>query len=188
MEFSIYRQLHKHPQIFRIARLWIRIGLPVPGRIKRQLANEIHVEMITRILDVVAEEGSITLERALKIHFLLGQEIAGQVKQFLSIDPINARDLSRIVDFLHDLLLIRGKRIVTDSSDLSVSHWDKCSLYQQLQRHDYGYLYCDLFQEMYKGVLSSINPEATANTLKTTRSRGCEYCELKTCLKNESCC
>lgn len=42
------------------------------------------------------------MEKALRVHFDIGTEIAGQVKGILAIEPNDARSLSRVIDFLHD--------------------------------------------------------------------------------------
>ncbi len=184
MEFSLYTFLKRHPLLFRIVKAWVKADLPIPCAIKRQLANEIHVEMIVRMMDFAVKNGSLGVEDAKKIHFDLGVEIAGQTQAFLSIDPDNASDMSRIIDFLHDLLFIKGKQTIKSTQKEAVSHWTNCSLYKQLLQNDNGVYYCHLYQEMYKGVLHGINPKAKANTLEITRSVGCDYCELKTWIEN----
>jgi len=110
MEFTIYKYFKKHPAQFKIAKLWVKLHLPLPERIKRQIANEIHAEMIIRLMDFTVKNKNLTIDDALRIHFNLGLEFAQQTKEFLSINPDNARDLSKIIDFLHDLLLIKGKK------------------------------------------------------------------------------
>ena len=180
MEFTIYKYFKKHPIQFKIAKLWIKLHLPLLERIKRQLANEIHTEMIIRLMDFTVKNKKLTIDDALKTHYDLGLELAQQTKEFLSINPNSAQDLSKVIDFLHDLLLIKGKTIIKISEKKAVSHWTRCSLYKQLLENDNGFYYCHLYQEMYKGVLCGVNPNARANTLNKTRSMGCEYCELKT--------
>jgi len=183
MEFTIYKYLKKHPFLFKIIKLWIRLNLPIPCRMKRQLANEIHTEMIIRLMDFTIKNTNLTIDDALKIHFQLGIELAEQTKEFLSINPENVRDLSKIIDFLHVLLFIREKEVIKITEKETISHWTGCSLYKQLLENDNGFYYCHLYQEMYKGVLFGINPKAKANTLKKTRSMNCKYCELKTWLE-----
>ncbi len=185
MEFTIYKYLKKRPFIFKIVKYYIKAKLPVPCAVKRQLANEIHTEMIIRLMDFIIKNEKLTIEDALKIHFKLGTQLAKQTKEFLSIDSKNAKDLSRIIDFLHDLLFIKGKDTIKQTKNEAISHWTQCSLYEQLLANDNGFYYCHLYQEMYKGVLFEINPKAKANTLEKTRSKGCEYCELKTWIENE---
>ncbi|MBC2716102.1 MAG: hypothetical protein HF978_12415 [Desulfobacteraceae bacterium] len=180
MEFSIYKYLKKHPLQFKLIKVWVKLNLPIPGIMKRQLANEIHTEMIVRLMDSTINEGSLTLDRALQIHYELGKELGNQVNDFLSVNPKSATDLSRIIDFLHDLLNIKGKKVIINSEKEAISHWTKCSLYKQLYSNKNGHYYCHLYQEIYKGVLFSINPKAKANNLDKTRSQGCDYCELKT--------
>jgi len=180
MEFTIYKFFKKHPILFKIAKLWIKLHFPLPERLKRQLANEIHTEMIIRLMDFTVKNKKLTIDDALKIHFDLGLELAQQTKEFLSINPNSAQDLSNVIDFLHDLLLIKGKKTIKATENEAVSHWTRCSLYKQLLKNENGFYYCHLYQEMYKGVLSGINPNAKANTLEKTRSMDCEYCELKT--------
>ena len=184
MEFSLYRYLKNHKILFRLIRAWIKLNLPVPGFIKRQLANEIHAEMIVRLMDFTVKNGRLTVDDALKIHFQLGIEISSQVREFLSVNPEDAVSLAKIIDFLHDLLLIKGKKTVAASRTSATSHWTKCSLYKQLLNSENGFYYCHLYQEMYKGVLYGINPKARANTLETTRSMHCDYCELITWIEN----
>ncbi|MFH2066125.1 MAG: hypothetical protein ABIK15_13065 [Pseudomonadota bacterium] len=180
MKFTIYAYLSKHPIQMKLMKYWVRLGLPVPSFLKRQVANEIHVEMIARLMDIVLKENTLTLERALQVHFDLGKEMAPQVKELLSINPNNAKSLSRIIDFLHDLLFITGKEIVEISPDKTTSHWHKCPLADQLSHTKGGAYYCHLFQEMYKGVLLGINPNARTNDLKMTKSQGFDCCELQT--------
>ncbi len=180
MEFTIYKYLKNYPFVFKIVKSWIKMKLPIPCAIKRQLANEIHTEMIIRLMDFTVKNKNLTVDDALKIHFQLGIELAEQTKEFLSINPKNVKNLSKIIDFLHDLLFIKGKVTVRDTKNETVSNWTGCSLYKQLLENDNGFYYCHLYQEMYKGVLFGINPKAKANTLEKTRSMKCEYCELKT--------
>lgn len=180
MEFTNYKYFKKHPVQFKIAKLWVRLHLPLPERIKRQLANEIHTEMIIRLMDFAVKNKNLTVADAITVHYNLGLELAQQTKEFLSINPDNAQDLSKVIDFLHDLLLIKGKKTIIANGNEAVSHWTACSLYKQLLANDNGFYYCHLYQEMYKGVLYGINPNARANTLEETRSMGCDYCELKT--------
>jgi len=183
MEFTIYKILKKYPGIYKIVKVWVKLKLPVPCRIKRQIANEIHTEMIIRLMDFTVKNKRLTIDDALKIHFDLGVELAYQTRDFLSIDSENVSDLSKVIDFLHDLLLIKGKTTIKATQNETISHWTNCSLYKQLLENDNGFYYCHLYQEMYKGVLFGMNPNAGANTLKKTRSMGCEYCELITWIK-----
>ncbi len=180
MEFTIYKYLKKRPFVFKVIKFWIKLGLPVPGTVKRRLANEIHTEMIVRLMDFTVKHKQLTVDDALQIHFELGKELAGQTKEFLSIDPESVKDLSKIIDFLHDLLFIKKKNTIKETKKETISRWTGCSLYKQLLKNDNGFYYCHLYQEMYKGVLFGINPKAKANTLERTRSMHCEYCELKT--------
>lgn len=184
MEFSIYKYLKQRPLLFILVKQWIKLNLPLPQIIKRQLANEIHAEMIARLMNQVIKYGNLTKEQAFQIHYDLGLEVGHITQEFLSLDPNNAKDLSRIIDFLHDLLNIKGKIQVKASTNEAVSHWKNCSLYNQLQNTPNGSFYCHLYQEMYKGVLHAINPKAYANDLVITRSQGHEYCELKTWISN----
>lgn len=182
MQFTIYRYLIKHPIQKKVVKYWIEINLPVPSFFKLQLANEIHAEMIIRLMGVVIKDGALTEDKARKVHFDLGKEIATQVEDLLSIAPNDARSLSTIIDFLHNLLFISGKKIIKSSKDQAVSHWHSCQLSGQLAnlKNDGGPYYCHLYQEMYKGVLHGINPNAKANNLEITQSQGCDYCELQT--------
>ncbi len=180
MEFTIYKYLKNHTFVFKVVKSWIKLKLPIPCRLKRQLANEIHTEMIIRLMDFTVKNKKLTIDNALKIHFELGVELAEQTKEFLSINPYDIKDLSKIIDFLHDLLLIKNKTTIRQTESENISQWTGCSLYKQLLENDNGFYYCHLYQEMYKGVLYGINPNAKANTLETTRSMKCEYCELKT--------
>lgn len=180
MEFTLYKNLKKHPITFKIVKYWVKLKFPVPNGIKRQLANEIHTEMIIRLMDFTVKNKNLTVDDALKIHYQLGVEMAEQTKEFLSINLESISDLSKIIDFLHDLLLIKGKSVIKRTKNETVSHWTGCSLYKQLLENDNGFYYCHLYQEMYKGVLFGINPSAKANTLEKTRSMNCDYCELKT--------
>jgi len=122
------------------------------------------------------------------VHFEIGKEIAEQVKEFLSVNPNDAASLSGIIDFLHGLLFISGKEIIENSQDKAVSHWRKCPLSNQLAglQEGGGPYYCHLFQEMYKGVLFGINPNARANDLEATRSQGFAYCELQTWIEQDA--
>jgi polyhydroxyalkanoate synthesis regulator phasin len=157
------------------------MDLPVPSFLKRQAANEIHAEMIIRLMDALIKEGNLTLEKALQVHYEMGQDISLQVKELLSIDENDAGSLSKIIDFIHDLLFISRKETVENSRERAVSHWHGCSLSGQLSAlKEGGPYYCHLYQEMYKGVLAGINSHAKTNDLEITRSQGCEYCRLET--------
>ncbi len=182
MRFQIYTYLSKHPIQMKIVKSWVGIGLPVPSIIKLQLANEIHAEMIARLMGTLIKDNGLSMEKALQVHFDIGTEIADQVKDFLAIDPNDARSLSRVIDFLHSTLLISGKKIVENSKTKAVSHWNNCPLSGHLLESEDGGgpYYCHLYQEMYKGVLHGINKNARANDLTITQSQGCEYCVLET--------
>ncbi len=180
MEFTIYKYLKNRPVLFNMVKWWIKMGFSVPCAIKRQLANEIHTEMIIRLMDFTVKNKHLTVDDALQIHFELGTELAKQTQEFLSINPEKVSDLSKVIDFLHDLLFIKNKKTVKKTEKETVSRWTGCSLYKQLLENENGFYYCHLYQEMYKGVLFGINPNAKANTLEKTRSMNCAYCELKT--------
>jgi hypothetical protein len=182
MQFQLYTYLSKHPIQMQLIKRWVRLGLPVPSFIKLQLANEIHAEMIARLMQALIKNNGLSLESALQVHYEIGTEMAGLVKDFLDIDPNDARSLSRIIDFLHGVLSITGKNVIHSSQDKAISHWNKCPLSSQLSelKDGGGPYYCHLYQEMYKGVLFGINKNARANNLATTQSQGCEYCELET--------
>ncbi len=187
MQFTLYAYLSKHPVQMKAVQYWLKLNLPVPSAIKRQLANEIHAEMIIRLMDILVKEGELSMDKALQVHFEIGKEIAAQVKYFLSVNPDDAASLSGIIVFLHGLLFISGKKIIENSQDKAVFHWRKCPLSNQLAdlHEGGGPYYCHLFQEMYKGVLFGINPKARANDLETTRSQGFAYCELQTWIEQD---
>lgn len=182
MQFKLYAYLSKHPVQMMIVRRWVGFGLPVPSVIKLQLANEIHAEMIARLMGALIKDDGLSLEKALQVHFEFGTEIAAQVKDFLAIDPNDTRSLSKVIDFLHGVLSISGKKVIHSSQDRAISHWNKCPLSSRLSelKDGGGPYYCHLYQEMYKGVLFGINKNAKANDLVTTRSQGCEHCVLET--------
>jgi hypothetical protein len=182
MQLRLYAYFLDHPMQMWIVKRWVKAGLPVPSFIKLQLANDIHAEMIARLMSALIEDNGLSLERALKVHFEMGTEFAAQVKDFLSIDPDDARSLARIIDFLHGALFISGKDVVRSSRNRAISHWHKCPLSSRLAelKEEGGPYYCHLYQEMYKGVLYGINRKARANDLVTTRSQGCGYCVLET--------
>ncbi len=186
MQFQLYTYLSNHPVQKMIVKRWVGFGLPVPSIFKLQLTNEIHAEMIARLMDVLVKDNGLTLEKALQIHFDIGTEIADQVKDLLAIDPYDARSLSRIIDFLHNALLISGKKVVLNSKDKATSHWSNCPLSGHLVelKNGGGPYYCHLYQEMYKGVLYSINKNARANDLTITQSQGCDYCKLETWIES----
>jgi hypothetical protein len=185
LNFWISEYLDRHPFQKRIASWWIRKGLPIPEKMKRQMINQIHTEMIIRLMDIVIKDESLTLEKALNVHYKIGQEIAGQTKEFFKPDVNNAEDLSFIIDFLHSLLDIKGKKNKKSDKNEAVSHWYSCPLSNRLKelKDGGGPYYCHLYQEMYKGLLSGINSKACANDLNLTQSQGHKYCELKTWLK-----
>ncbi len=185
MRFKLHAYLSNHQVQMKIVRYWIRGGLPIPSIIKLQIANEIHAGMITRLMDTLIKDNGLSLKKALQVHFDMGLEIAGLVKDILSIDPNDTRSLSRIIDFLHDVLLISGKKVVHSSQSKSISHWSNCPLSDQLLdlKDGGGPYYCHLYQEIYKGVLYGINKNAQANDLTITQSQGCDYCALETWIK-----
>ena len=182
MQFRLVRYFERHPVQKRLVKWWIRLGLPLPGWLKREIANQIHAEMLVRLMAAVLQKGSIDLEEALATQYRLGEEIAGQVADFLSLRPDDARSLAKIVDFLHGILGIRGKRVVVSGQREDVSRWTVCPLAEQLREAEggAGVYYCHLYQEMYKGVLAALNPRAQANTLRVTQSLGEPYCEIRT--------
>jgi len=182
MKFWISEYLDKHPFQKKIASWWLRNKFPIPEKIKRQMINQIHTEMIIRLMDVVIKEGSLTLEKALKIHYQIGQELADETKEILQPDPDKAKDLSYIIDFLHNLLDISGKKVIKAQNNEVISHWYSCPISKRLKElhNGGGPYYCHLYQEMYKGVLNKINPKAFANDLTLTQSQGNEFCELRT--------
>ena len=182
MKFTLYAYFERHPLQKKIAKWWTARGLPLPEALKRHLANQIHAEMIARLMRVVVTQGSLDMQQALRSQYELGEEIAAQTADFLSINPNDARSLSRIIDFLHNLLGIHGKIEISASASEVTCHWTKCPLAAQLRESPdaSGPYYCHLYQEMYKGVLHAINPNAGANTLTLTQSMGYEFCELKT--------
>ena len=182
MKFTLYSYFEKHPTQKKVAKWWSARGLPLPEALKRQLANQIHAEMIARLMRVVVTKRSLNMQQALQSQYELGEEIAAQTADFLSVNPDDARSLSSIIDFLHNLLGIHGKVEITASESEVTCHWTKCPLSAQLRESPDGSgpYYCHLYQEMYKGVIHAINPKAEANTLTTTQSMGKEFCELKT--------
>jgi predicted hydrocarbon binding protein len=182
MRFWISEYLANHPLQKRIASWWIRKGLPVPEKIKRQLANQLHAEMIIRLMDIVVKEGSLTREKALEVHYEIGRELAEETKDMLNLDSNRVEDLSFIIDFLHNLLDISGKKNVGVQANEAISHWYNCPISTRLQelQSGGGPYYCHLYQEMYRGLLHTLNPRAFANKLTTTQSQGNTYCELKT--------
>ena len=133
-------------------------------------------------MDIAYKHGSLSLDEALKVHYEIGKEIAEQTRNILNPDPNNASNLSYIIDFLHNLLDIKGKKVIKSSHAEAVSHWYSCPLSTRLKelKESGGPYYCHLYQEMYKGVLNGLNPKAFANDLTLTQSQGHEYCELKT--------
>ncbi len=178
MEFVIYSYLNRHPFLKKIIKWWFNLGLYFPERLKRQIINQIHAEMISRIMDFADRNGGITVEQAMKIHYEFGKEISEILKDILSLDTNDARSLTKIIKFVNKLLDINGKEIEF-SSNRVVRHETKCFLAQQLSRYRKPY-YCNLFQSIYKGILSSINPEAETNNLEITQSKRMEYCEIIT--------
>ncbi len=178
MEFRLLSYLDRHPLQKRLAGWWVRLGLPVPQRLLRQIANQIHAEMTTRIMEVAAAKGSITYKEAFQVQYDLGREIAPAIAGFLSLDATDARSLTKIVDFTNLLLDIRGEE-VERSAGRVVRHEHACLLAKQLAERKAPY-YCRLYQSMYKGILSVLNPAASANDLTITQSMGCDYCEIIT--------
>ena len=110
MQFTLYAYLSKHPVQMKAVQYWLKLNLPVPSAVQRQLANELHAEMIIRLMDILVKEGDLSMDKALQVHFEIGKEIAEQVKDFLSVNPDDAASLSGIIDFLHGLLFISGKK------------------------------------------------------------------------------
>ena len=182
MQFRLVQYLEKHPLQKRFVQWWLRLRLPLPGWLKREIANQIHAEMLVRLMAAILQKGQISLQEALATQYQLGQEIAPLVAEFLSLRPDDARSLSQIVDFLHAILGIRGKQTVLSRQNKSVTRWTVCPLAAQLKnaQGSAGVYYCHLYQEMYKGVLARLNPKAQANTLTTTQSLGHLYCEIQT--------
>lgn len=182
--FSAYEYFVRHPFQKKIATWWIMHGLPIPEKMKRQMINQVHIEMIVRLMDEVVSEGTLSIEKAMTIHYQIGKEIADQTKEFLDPNPLSAKELSLIIDFLHNLLDIRGKKIMKATDHEAISHWYGCPHFKRLSESSGGGpFYCHLYQEMYKGVLKGINPNAEANSLSVTKSQGAEYCELHTWIK-----
>lgn len=182
LRFWITKYLDRHPLQKKIASWWIKNGLPLPEKIKRQIANQIHAEIIVRLMDIVVKKGSVSLEEAFKVNYAIGREIAEQTKDILQVDPNSAMDLARIIDFLHSLHDIKGKRIITINNKETISYWHSCPLSNRLAelQDGGGPYYCFLYQEMYKGVLHGINPKASTNNLTITKALGHPYCKLRT--------
>ncbi|EFK06489.1 conserved hypothetical protein [delta proteobacterium NaphS2] len=182
MRFWISEYFDRHPFQKRIGSWWFRKGFPIPEKTKRQMINQIHTEMIIRLMDIVVKEGSLSLEKALKVHYQIGQELAEETKDMLKPNPYDAEDLSYIIDFLHGLLDIKNKKVQNSKNNEAVSHWYSCPLSKRLKelQNGGGPYYCHLYQEMYKGVLNKINPKAFANDLSLTQSQGNDFCELRT--------
>ena len=91
--------------------------------------------------------------------------------------------LAKIVEFVNSLLDIKGDVIKSDKN-MVVRHERECLLSEQFAERKSPY-YSLLFQAMYKGLLCELNPCARANDLKITKSRGNEYCEIITCVKEK---
>ncbi len=179
-QFSIYKKLRKLHFVFFLAKKWNRLGLPTPLRMQKQIINELHTEMLVRILHLSSRQGGVNLDEIMKAHFQLGEEIAEQVGDFLSLKKEDARSLSKIVDYLHGLLNIKNKTTIVASSRECTEHWHGCSLADQLRGDQDGHRDCDIYQELYRGVLAVLHPGSSANDLLVTRSRGQSSCELIT--------
>lgn len=182
MKFHLYQYFETHPRQKQAAKWWIRLGLPLPERMKRQIANQIHAEMLVRLTAVILQKGTLDWQQALAAQYELGQEIAAQTADILSLQTNDVGSLAKIVDFLHGLLDIGGKQVVMDTAGENVCRWTNCPLAAQLKGspNGAGVAYCHLYQEMYKGVLFALNPNARANTLEITQSLGKPYCEIRT--------
>ena len=146
MKFRIYECFETHPLQKKFAKWWTRKGFPLPERMKRQIANQIHAEMIARLMSVVVEKGTITVEQALQAQYELGQEIAVQTANFLSVASDDDRHLSSIIDFLHGLLDIGNKVEVVRNQQEVICHWKTCFLSEQLKtsKGGGGPYYCHL--------------------------------------------
>ena len=182
MQFRLIQYFERHPVQKRLVKWWIKLGLPLPGWFRREIANQIHAEMLVRLMAVVLRKGHINLEEALAAQYRLGEELAEQVADYLALRPNDATSLAKVVDFLHSVLGIRGKRVVVNEPGEHVARWTICPLAAQLKEAEggAGVYYCHLYQEMYKGVLAALNPQARANTLTVTQSLGKPYCEIST--------
>ena len=178
MKLKIYDYLKQHPFQKRIVKWWIKMGLPIPEKLKRQIANQIHAEMITRLMEVVVLQGSLNFEQAMQSHYELGKEMAPIVSDLLSIDANDARSLTKVVDFINLLLDIKGCE-VKKNKGVVIRHETCCFLSEQLSMKKAPY-YCKLYQSMYKGTLDGLNPNAKANDLKIMQSKGADYCEIVT--------
>lgn len=183
MELSVYKYKKEHPFIFKFIKIWIRIGLPVFRSLKHTISNDIHTEMIMRLMGAIGENNNLTLDDALKIHFEFGKELGIQLKELLSIDENNAASISKAMDFLHSIMNVKGKNDLGSSNKISISIWSVCPLHNKLQQSKGGVqLYCNSQQEIYKGVISKINPKAKSKQI--VRSESCTHCEIKTWITN----
>ena len=182
MQFRLVQYFEQHPVQKRLVKWWIQLGLPLPGWFKREIANQIHAEMLVRLMAMILRKGNIDLEEALASQYRLGEELAEQVADYLSLRRDDASSLARVVDFLHSVLGIRGKRVVVNGQREHVSRWTICPLAAQLREAEggAGVYYCHLYQEIYKGMLAALNPQARANTLTVTQSLGEPHCEIRT--------
>jgi hypothetical protein len=182
MELKIYTYLSRHPLQKKLLKLWVSARLPVPSVVKLQIANEVHAEMIARLMGALIEGNGLSLDKALEVHYQLGTEIAGQIQDLMAINPDDASSLARSIDFVHSMLQISGKRVVNSSKQRAISHWNKCPFAGRLAqlKNCGGPYYCHLYQEIYKGFLYTLNKNARANDLTTTRSQGFEHCVLET--------
>jgi hypothetical protein len=138
--------------------------------------------MIARLMGTLLQGKGLSLEKALKVHFQIGTEIAEQIRDLLAINPDNAISLARAIDFVHSMLRISGKKVIHSSKNRTISHWSKCPFSSRLSelKECGGPYYCHLYQEMYKGFLCTLNKNARANDLTTTQSQGFAHCALET--------
>lgn len=180
MEFTLTRRVARYPFLAPLMRGWMRAGLPVPAAIRLQIANEFHAELIARLMAAMAARGTLDRAGAMAAARALGAELAPQMARLMPLDTRSAACLARLIDFTHATLNIGGKRVVEATPARAVSHWGGCSLARQLHQSPAGAAYCDLYQAAYQGALAALNPNARANDLGVTRSRGCDHCELIT--------
>jgi hypothetical protein len=89
--------------------------------VKLPIANEFHAEMISRLMAVVINKGTLTKD-ACKTRYDLGTEMSERVSTLLLIKSDDAVGHSRMIDFVHDFLNIRGKSVVVATRSEAVSH------------------------------------------------------------------
>ncbi|TET95891.1 MAG: hypothetical protein E3J29_06140 [Dehalococcoidia bacterium] len=158
-------------------------GIDLPEWMKRQLANQVHVELLGQMSLALAERfGDEVWEICERVSTDIGRELAPAVRALLDLDPDDARSLTKAVDLTNLMLDISGEEVVFERGQV-VRHERDCLLSKRLVEIGCPQYCSGMFQPMYRGLLKTLNAKADANDPPFLKSKGDDYCEVITMVK-----